>query len=177
MHVDITKAVCIDVHLCRRIGRPRFSVNVPCCWEVRGASKFPWGWHTPPYIPTVGLNLRMSLVFINCVIWLPCKAMEYEWEQKTISGGKKHFKSLINHTKESLLNILTVQLGMNEITLKDRGTPWKARVLYSECFVGGIKFLLLLKLELDDHVCCGFELSERNNAPHLTLGKRISFWE
>lgn len=35
---------------------------------------------------------------------------------------EKHFKSLINHIKESLLNVPTVHLGMNEITLKGR-TP------------------------------------------------------
>lgn len=176
MHVDITKAVCIDVHLCRRIGRRCFSVNLTCCREVRGASKFSWGWHTLPYISTLVLNLRMSLVLINCVIWLLYKIMEYEWEQKNYLRKETHFKSLIKRIKESLLNIPTVHLGMNEITLKGR-TPWKARVLYSECVGGGIKFLLLLKLELDDNVCCGFGLAERNNAPHLTLGKRISFWE
>lgn len=46
----------------------------------------------------------------------------------------------------------------------------KCQLLYSGGFVGGVKFLLLLELKLDDDVCYGFISSERNNALHPDLG-------
>lgn len=39
-NIDTTKAVCIDSHLCRRIGRPCSFVSLICCWEVWGANEF-----------------------------------------------------------------------------------------------------------------------------------------